>query len=500
MSFILDPPALFFLGWLLYNISKKYRWRLRTVILVGFFVACVLFMGGSSLLYLDIIDWPIPYTKGSVWMFHTDYTGIQKNDVPAFYAVLMLMIYPIWHSLGYFFALKNDVGAFTLPILHFHDVKSKKPIETPVYTVLRGDSPRQLVKEAISNIGGISAYVNTGDKVIIKPNICGGNPEIPGTFTQIEVIDEIVKMVEEVGASPTVVDSDMIWTKFMPVAEAQGWIEWGKDEGVDIQNLGDSEWVRFNFGKDSAIGIVPVSKLLVEADVIINVPTMKTHLLTNITVAMKNMYGTFPEESKAKFHRFAIEDVIYEVNNAFTPNLTIVDGSIGGEAYGPLSCRPLYYQTVIASNDVVAADSIASQLMGYDPMDVVHIQKGHNLGLGNADVNFDMTILPYSHPKDGNWEKPDPKVTQFYEGLVEGFLMLPGLQSFFDVAADYVLYGLATWPVFKGMTPEVEGVLNDVLSSILNGGVSDSKHPVEYIEAISDMVNQNKEFFGQASG
>lgn len=491
MSFILDPPALFLVGWLLYNLSKRYRWELKTTVLIGAFITFVLFMGGSSLLYLDVIYWPIPWTKGSIWMFHTDYTGIHKTDVPAFFAALMLLIYPIWSSMGYLFALKSDLGSLVLPILNHNDVKSKKPVTAPAYVVRRGDSPRELVRDAVSNLGGISAFVKAGDNVIIKPNICGGNPWIPGTFTDIKVIDEIVKMVKEVGASPIVVDSDMIWTDFHPVAKEQGWIKWANEEWIDIRNLGDSEWVRFNFGKDSAIGIVPVSKLMVEADVIINVPTMKTHLLTNITIAMKNMYGTFPEAAKAKFHRFAIEDVIYEVNDAFTPNLTIIDGTMGGEGFGPLSCRPLYYQTIIASNDVVAADSIACQLMGYEPMEVVHIKKGHDMGLGKGDVIFDMTTLPYKHAKDGKWRKPDPKVTEFYEGLVEACLMVPGMQALFDVAADFILYGLATLPVFIGMTPEVEAILNDILKIILNSGVSESKHSKEDRDAVTWMVEEN---------
>ena len=161
-----------------------------------------------------------------------------------------------------------------------------------------------------------------GDKVLIKPNICGGNPKIEGSFTCHEVVEELVKMVREVDADPIVADADMIWTQFEPVAEEQGWMEWADRTNVPLVNLTKTERVYFDFGKESATGIVPVSKELVDADVIISVPTMKTHLLTSITIGMKNMYGTFPQENKAKYHRFGIEDVICDVNRAFTPNLT----------------------------------------------------------------------------------------------------------------------------------------------------------------------------------
>lgn len=105
---------------------------------------------------------------------------------------------------------------------------------------------------------------------------------------------------------------------------------------MDLVNLSETKIVNFDFGPESALGIERVSKELIDADVIISVPTMKTHLLTGVTLAMKNMHGTFPDIDKAKFHKMSIEHTILEVNSAFTPNLTIIDGSIGGEAIGPL--------------------------------------------------------------------------------------------------------------------------------------------------------------------
>jgi len=197
---------------------------------------------------------------------------------------------------------------------------------------------------------------------------------------------------------------------------------------------------------------------------------MKTHLLTSITIGMKNMYGTFPQENKAKYHRFGIEEVICDVNRVFTPNLTVIDGTVGGDGWGPLSCSPVYAQTVIASNDVVAADAVACQLMGYDPFSIIHLKRAHEEGIGDASYVYDLSNLPYSHQKDGNWTKPDPEVSTFYGGLIEYFLLLPGMQNFFDLTADFALYGMATTPFLEDLTPELESVLNDILSTILRNG------------------------------
>jgi uncharacterized protein (DUF362 family) len=490
LSFFLDPPVLFILGMFMYHVSRRFRWSLRSTVLVGAVISMV-FVGTSSLLYLDVIPWPLPYSEGSVWMFHSNITGISKADVPLSLVVSMFLLYPLWVSLGYVIALRQDIGAFILKTVSYEHVKSRKEKPVTEVAVRRGPLSSQITREAVEALGGMSGLVKAGDKVLIKPNICGGNPMIEGSFTSHEVVEELVKMVREVNAKPFVADADMIWTEFEPVAEEQGWVEWAHRVDVPLVNLTKTESVYFDFGRESATGIVPVSKELVDADVIISVPTMKTHLLTNITIGMKNMYGTFPQRNKAKYHRFGIAEVICDVNRAFTPTLTVIDGTVGGDAWGPLSCTPVYAQTVIASNDVVAADAVACQLMGYDPFNVIHLRKAHEEGLGDAGFVYELMNLPYEHPKDGNWTKPDPEVSTFYESLIEFFLLLPGMQNFFDISADYILYGMATTPFLKELTPELEKVLDDILGVVLRSGYRGSKWEEGDLEKFKERIERD---------
>ena len=408
--------------------------------------------------------------------------------VPLFVVVSMFLLYPMWHSLGYVIAVRQDVGAFILKTISYEDVKSRRIRPPTEVAVRRGPHPGQITREVVEALGGMSKFVKAGDRVLIKPNICGGNPKIMGSFTSHEVVEEIVKMVREVDAEPFVADADMIWTRFEPVAEDQGWVDWARRVNVPLVNLTKTDRIYFDFGRESATGIVPVSKELVDADVIISVPTMKTHLLTSVTMGMKNMYGTFPQRNKAKYHRFGIAGVICDVNRAFTPTLTVVDGTVGGDAWGPLSCTPVYAQTVIASNDVVAADAVACQLMGYDPFEITHLKKAHEEGLGDASSIFESTGLPYRHPKDGAWTKPDPEVSTFYESLIQFFLLLPGMQDFFDITADYILYGMATTPLLQDLTPELEKVLDDTLSTILRSGTGGSRFKEDDLEKFMERL------------
>ena len=473
MSFFLDPLILLLFGWGLFFIERKYRLETKSILFYAYLISAI-FIGFSTLLYLDVFRWPLPNVPGSVWMFHSELTGIYKQDVHLGWAILMFIFYPLWLGLGYAIGYRLEYGAFRLKTVSYNDVRSRKEYKDSRVEVRRdvdspGLSPAQMTKEVVEALGGMKEFVNPGDRVLIKPNICGGNSVYKGTYTKIEIVDQLVKMIRELGAEPVVADADMIWTKFEPIAKAEGWIEWAKDNNVPLINLSDTKKLIFDFGVGSATVKVPVSREMVEADVIISVPVMKTHLLTSVTLGMKNMYGTFTEENKARYHRYGIEEVIYDVNRAFTPNLTIIDGTIGGEGFGPLSCTDVEFGTMIASNDVVAADAVACKLMGYDPFEIDHIEKAHRRGLGNAEIDLDeLNISP--HPKDGDWKKPDDRVSTFYEQLVEHLLLVPGAGNLFDIGADFVLRDAARAPFLRNITPVVEEFLDEFLTTLFDWG------------------------------
>lgn len=473
-SFLIDPPLLILSGIFIYFGGRRLGWNRHAKIVVG--VAIVLiFVIFSSLLYADVFRSVFPFfseTTGSAFMLHSNTTGITKDMVPAVVVLLLFILYPVWLFAGYAASLLVSKRRLVSDAVYsFSDVRSHGDRGPSEYAVKRGTDPRNSVREAVADLGGIERFVKSGDRVLIKVNICGGVPEVKGTFTSPEVAEEIVDMVRGAGGVPIIADADMIWNKFWSVAAASGWVEWAEKKRVKLVNLSETRIVGFDFGEDSVIGTDKVSKEVVDADVIISVPTMKTHLLTGVTLAMKNMYGTFPEVDKAKYHKMKIEEVIYEVNKAFAPNLVIIDGSIGNEVIGPLSSRPIDFQTIVASNDVVCADSIASQMMGYDLSEVEHLSLAAERGLGDASKRFDFGSLPYRHAsgKDGNWDRPEAKVKDFYNRGIELLLKFPGWSTLFNVGADFFLYDMARLPVFKYLTPCLLKLLNDSVYLVLRG-------------------------------
>ncbi len=117
MSFLLDPPTLVILGVLLSIVEKRYHLGNRTLKIVGGVIVAV-FWVFSSALYLDVIMWYIPglwNMEGSVWMFHSNITGILKAEVPLAVVVLMFLLYPAWLYTG-FLAEKKIFNPCTLDL------------------------------------------------------------------------------------------------------------------------------------------------------------------------------------------------------------------------------------------------------------------------------------------------------------------------------------------------------------------------------------------------
>jgi uncharacterized protein (DUF362 family) len=442
----------------------------------------------SPLLYLDVLDWPFNFdlqpVTGSVWMFHTDFTGIYKNlNPPGGYSVwlvisgawivIMFTLYPIWLFLGFkitrllFFKKKYRIlkGLKTIS-----DVKSRSRRKSPaLFSVQRNKNKFQALEDGIKAIGGFEHYAKKGDKVVIKANICGGNPFVQGSFADPEMVGVITRIIHAITeVQVVVVDSDMVWTDFEPVAKAQGWYRAAKRHGFKLVNLAESDLIMFDFGPQSKTGTQLASKIMIDADILINIPVMKTHLLTSVTLGMKNFYGTHPKGDKAKYHKIGIEDVVVDMIRAFVPTLTIIDGSIGGQAIGPLTVKPVNAETLVISNDVVLADSIACQIMGYKPEEIVHLWNAHQEGIGSADIQFDFNSLPYSLDSDNNWERPDPEVSSFYNNVIQSVTNVPTVTTFFNYASDVILYDMATLPILRNLTPITLSVLSDAIAGLLH--------------------------------
>jgi len=133
---------------------------------------------------------------------------------------------------------------------------------------------------------------------------------------------------------------------------------------------------------------LPVSVL--DADLVVSMPKLKTHHWAGMTCGMKNLFGTVPSAvygwPKNILHFHGIDASILDLAATIRPGLTIVDGIVGMEGDGPIMGRPRSVGFVAIGTDVVAVDSTCARVIGVDPAKLLYLE-GAGRFLGNADAN-----------------------------------------------------------------------------------------------------------------
>lgn len=121
----------------------------------------------------------------------------------------------------------------------------------------------------------------------------------------------------------------------------------------------------------------------------IHLPTLKTHVFTTTTGAMKNAFGGLLKENRHWCHANIHESLVdlLAIQKEIHPGLfAVMDGTFAGNGAGPRAMKPVVANLILASDDMVAIDAVAAKLMGFDPLSIGYIRLGHELGLGCGDV------------------------------------------------------------------------------------------------------------------
>jgi len=154
------------------------------------------------------------------------------------------------------------------------------------------------------------------------------------------------------------------------------------------------EWIRYTPTAKMRVldNIYPegirIPKRLVGANVI-HLPTMKTHVFTQMTGAMKNAFGGLLFEKRHWTHSVIHETLVdlLAIQKEIHPGLfAVMDGTFTGDGPGPRCMVPHVKNYILASGDMVAIDAIAAKMMGFDPLSIKFIRLAHEQGLGCGDV------------------------------------------------------------------------------------------------------------------
>jgi uncharacterized protein (DUF362 family) len=250
------------------------------------------------------------------------------------------------------------------------------------------------VRRAIELAGGLPPEIAPASTVLIKPNVVNASPSGSGRITDVRVTEAVTRIVLEHNPGKVIIgEGSSVGYDFpgrldsLHCLEASGTAAVAYKLGVELVDLNRDEHVQVRAENAYVMGTFGVAKSAWQADVIVDLPVVKTHVRTGITCALKNMKGVLPGDEKKRTHRMGLDRAIVDLNRVMRPHFTVVDAIVGvqGTHSQPEDRVPL--GRIVAGADVVAVDTVCATMMGFDVAQVHHIQLAAEAGLGVADLD-----------------------------------------------------------------------------------------------------------------
>ncbi len=234
----------------------------------------------------------------------------------------------------------------------------------------------EAAREAVRLAGGLDGIIHRGDTVLIKPNLFAPIPA-PAT-TDPRAVAAMVRLARDAGAGRVLVaDGRSISTyKFRSpnttwgVLEATGVGRAAEEAGAEVLALEETETLTINVPAAKVLRRADVFRPFVEADVVINLPAMKIHSMALVTLGIKNLHGVLTDQYKYFAHRSDLPHKLVEILRIRKPEFTLICGMQALEGDHSDLSGTVDAGVLITSPDVVAADAVASAVMGLDPLEV----------------------------------------------------------------------------------------------------------------------------------
>ncbi len=256
------------------------------------------------------------------------------------------------------------------------------------------------VRESIDLLGGMGQFVQPGQKVLLKANLLSATPPERGIVTHPAVVEAVVKLVQEAGGTPLIADSPGTSVPYTEVGlrriyKASGLLEVAERTGAALN--WDTSYEEVSHPEGFLVKRLEVIKPVLEADVVISMPKLKTHVLTTFTGATKNLFGVVPGLAKGIFHarmrnvtHFAL--MLLDITSLVKPSLVLMDAIVGMEGDGPSGGHLRDVGVILASRDSVALDAVATSMVGFDPLKVPTLREAAAHGLWTGKVGDIETL------------------------------------------------------------------------------------------------------------
>lgn len=287
---------------------------------------------------------------------------------------------------------------------------------------------KDAIIESLNLIGGLNKIISSGDKVLLKPNLLSIKKPEAAVTTHPSIVSAMCEIVKEVGGIPIVGDAAGI-TRPDPTATAEAFKVSGIEEaalkaGAQVINFETEDFIEVNIPNAKEFSKLHIAKPVIDADIIISLPKLKTHELTLYTGAVKNFFGVIPRKERKAAHFLAkrdrFSDAVLDIYSFVKPHLAIMDGVIGMEGDGPSAGVPKSVGVIMASYDCVSLDIVASEMIGFNPMNIPTNKSALNRGFGSSHPEVVGTSL--SKVKV-NFKKPVGGISAMIPPIIKGPLL-----------------------------------------------------------------------------
>lgn len=257
--------------------------------------------------------------------------------------------------------------------------------------ITRYDGTINGIREGIELINGLED-IRPGDNVLIKPNVlwgAGGTKKIPkyGFVTTSRLVEGIVILLREKGCRKISIGEGCIANDELASNTLKGFAWSGlkrvaRKYDVRLIDFNTDSYAKLKLGESH----VQVARAALDADFLVDVPVLKTHAMTKVSLGMKNLKGCLSMKSKKKFHMLDLNEMIALLNTQIKPKLTVIDGIYGMER-GPTALgRAHRMNLIISGRDVFSCDMVGSAILGIDPKSVGYLKKFSEINMRPIEI------------------------------------------------------------------------------------------------------------------
>ena len=271
----------------------------------------------------------------------------------------------------------------------------KKGVEKVGVVKCRTYNQKEVDKSVEKVLSLIDFKFKKGTKVLIKPNVVGSFPKKQiACTTNPAIIEAVCKILKKNECKIFIGDSP--FTNPENSFKASGIEKVARKYGKLII-FEQEKLIKIKDKKAKTLKKFEIAKIIKEADLIIDMPKLKTHVLTKYTGAIKNLYGCIPGGLKQKIHLQGKGDenfskILVDIYQNIKPKLTIMDAVIGMDGEGPTSGNPQKVGLILASKNGIALDIAATKMIGLFPHEINTIKESIKRKL-YPDYDFQLVGL-----------------------------------------------------------------------------------------------------------